>query len=161
VCPGRTRLDFETTKNSRLDSDFMNTKTAYNHLTRLQSRLASIYSTAKSYGPTCDELISQTSVVHNDEALKRCPAWVRQSLQNQCSHEFHVIQRHWLVWMFETPTGIKSYQLLSDEEKKPFLCSFYSANLIVSDMHPMPDGSVQDKPDIPATFACHVVATPS
>lgn len=84
----------------------MKTSTAYNHLTRLKSRIDSIYSAACSYrSPHSDILEKMKEEIWGDSALKKCPSWVRASLSNHSGAKLAEIQRHFVLWAFMCPDG--------------------------------------------------------
>lgn len=58
--------------------------------------------------------------VHEDPAYKKAPAWVRCQLSTRSEMHLKEIFRHWLVWMFETPSGLKTWDSLSEEERLPY-----------------------------------------
>jgi len=96
----------------------MKHSTAYNHLTRLKSKLESIHGTALIDMPTHYELLKRERVVVDDKALAKCPAWVRQSIGDSLFTFLARIQRERLVWLFSTSRGAMSYELLTDSERK-------------------------------------------
>jgi hypothetical protein len=84
----------------------MTTQTAYNHLTRLKSRMDSIYSAARSYCSTHADILQRLKAeVWEDAALKKCPAWVRSSLSNHSGAKLEEIHRHFVLWAFMCPDG--------------------------------------------------------
>lgn len=97
----------------------MNHKTAYNHLTRLKSRMNSIYSGAEGYCSPHSSILEHLSKLYLDPAIAKCPAWVRQALGDYSGFRLERIQRDLVVWMFKTESGsIKSWDALTDAEKK-------------------------------------------
>jgi hypothetical protein len=101
----------------------MRYSTAYNHLKRLQARLDSIYSAALCYHPTHAELLVQIkNEIWGDKALPRCPGWVQQLLSERSGIHFNNIQRHWIVWLFETAPGQATSWDNLDEKTRADYC---------------------------------------
>lgn len=84
----------------------MKTDTAYNHLTRLKSRMDSIYSSGMSYRATHTHILELLKKqVWEDAALEKCPSWVRASLSNHSGAKLGEIHRHFTIWAFMCPDG--------------------------------------------------------
>ncbi len=100
----------------------MNTSTAYNHLTRLKSKLESLFSAAQCYMPTHDHLLGQVAEVWQDEALKKCPSWVIQALGDYAQSRWDRIQREYVFWLHPAEDGtFKSWDLLTDKEREEYI----------------------------------------
>lgn len=97
----------------------MKTSTAYNHFTRLKSRMESVYSAAECYHPTHAHILERlTAEVFNDPALPKCPSWVRQGLTDYSSARLERIHRGLVVWLHKGADGrFKSYEALNDQER--------------------------------------------
>jgi hypothetical protein len=104
----------------------MKSSTAYNHFRRLRSRLESLFGVAECYKPTHKSLVEDYVKVLGDPALERCPSWVRRGLNDYAQSRFHRIERELLVWLHPTPSGFKSWELLSPEERAACLAPGYS-----------------------------------
>lgn len=84
----------------------MKTSTAVNHVTRLKSRIDSIYSSAEFYCPTCKELIATVNAeIQKDPAWGKLPSWARQAVNAQDQARFDRIQRDFTIWLFPQPEG--------------------------------------------------------
>ena len=102
----------------------MQTSTAYNHLTRLKSRMDSIYSACRSYRSTHSHLLERLKAeVWEDEALKKCPSWVRASLSNHSGSKLEEIHRHFTLWAFMCPDGKPRVWKQLDEETRLSYCT--------------------------------------
>lgn len=102
----------------------MKHSTAYNHLTRLKSRIESIYSAARSYRSPHSVILEQmTKEVWEDPALTKAPAWVRASLSDYSMSKLHEIQRHFVLWAFMCPDGKPRVWDQLDEETRRSYCS--------------------------------------
>jgi len=107
----------------------MQTSTAYNHLTRLKSRIDSIYSAARSYrSPHSDILEKMKSEIWEDPALKKCPSWVRASLSNHSGAKLDEIHRHFVLWAFMCPDGKPRVWEQLDESTRQSYCSEKTGN---------------------------------
>lgn len=102
----------------------MKHSTAYNHFTRLKSRIESIYSAARSYRSPHSAILEQmTKEVWSDPALAKAPAWVRASLSDYSTSKLHEIQRHFVLWAFMCPDGKPRVWGQLDEETRRSYCS--------------------------------------
>ena len=100
----------------------MNSKTAYNHYSRLKTRLADIFGAAECYCPKHEEILSQIKTkIHEDTAFNKCPDWVRRSLFDYASGRFERIGRDLTIWLFTLPDGVaKCWDILTEEERATF-----------------------------------------
>lgn len=96
--------------------------TAYNHHKRLASRMDSIYRTGiASQSLHADILANLKREVYEDPAYKKAPRWVRDQLSARSEMALKEIFRYWLVWMFETPSGLKTWEAMTEEERQTYL----------------------------------------
>lgn len=100
----------------------MKTSTAYNHYTRLKSRLESIYSGAECYHSTHEHILNEIDrLVWQDKSIKKCPGWVRQGLSDYSSFRLNQIHQNYLVWLHQKEDGtVCSWDLLSDSERQSY-----------------------------------------
>jgi len=102
----------------------MKTTTAYNHLTRLKSRMDSIYSACNTYRSSHDHILERLkSEIWEDKALAKCPSWVSASLSNHSLAKLDEIHRHFTIWAFMCPDGKPRVWEQLDEETRQSYCS--------------------------------------
>jgi hypothetical protein len=102
----------------------MNSKTAFNHLVRLKSRIDSIYSSGMSYRATHTHILDLLKKqVWEDEALKKCPSWVRASLSNHSGAKLEEIHRHFSIWAFMCHDGKPRVWEQLDEQTRLSYCT--------------------------------------
>lgn len=99
----------------------MKHSTAYNHFCRLRDRLDSIQRTAIQFQQSHAETLEIAKrEVWNDPALARCPRWVHGQLQARSECWLREVFRYWLVWLFPTASGPKTWDGLTNAERDEY-----------------------------------------
>lgn len=107
----------------------MRFSTAYNHMTRLKSRLESTFSAAECYKPTHDHLLDQVNEIYK-LVPPNCPGWVRQSLADYAESRWDRIQREFVIWLHPTVNGFKTWDLLTEAERAECAKPDYKGNFV-------------------------------
>jgi hypothetical protein len=100
----------------------MKPNTAYNHATRLISRINSIWSMAHVSGSPHSHILDRTkSEVYGDAAWPKLPRWARDMVTSHASSTLDEYMKYHMVWAFESLSGeILTWDSLTDDDRSQY-----------------------------------------